>query len=348
MPLQVKRRTMVPEHILWTGQVDCFDTHGQVITCDGAGQDAAAATSSLWPEPRFVPQGEGLVVDRVTRLLWPKEGCPVEFPLSWQEGLDHVEELRRQCALGRDDWRLPNRRELRSLIDHSQKMPALPRKYPFVHAAIGWYWTSTTAAIETRYAWYLHLEGGRMFYGNKQEYHWILPVAGESPLLPRTGSSRCYDERGGEIVCDGSGQDGALQKGVGWPQPRFVEKAGGVLDRLTGLIWHREGRLNQEPTTWAGALEAVAQYGRQTGYPFRLPTINELESLIDASRYEPALPESFFFPGTMEAYWSSTTSGFAPDWAYVLYLHKGAVGVGFKANRDFHIWPVMTDTGGEV
>ena len=34
------------------------------------------------------------------------------------------------------------------------------------------------------------------------------------------------------------------------------------------------------------------------------------------------------------------TSAFEPDWAWALYLDKGAVGVGQKAGAYFHVWPV--------
>ena len=39
-----------------------------------------------------------------------------------------------------------------------------------------------------------------------------------------------------------------------------------------------------------------------------------------------------------EGLWSATTSGFDQGWAFVLYPRKGAVGVGFKANREFRAW----------
>mgnify|MGYP002870248384 CR=1 FL=1 len=70
--------------------------------------------------------------------------------------------------------------------------------------------------------------------------------------------------------------------------------------------------------------------------------INELESLVDASAHSPALSPGHPFTDLQQAYWSSTTSAFETDWAYVLYMHKGAVGVGYKKNRDFALWPVIS------
>jgi len=48
---------------------------------------------------------------------------------------------------GGRDWRLPNRREMRSLRSLPNKLPALPERHPFIDVFNGWYWTATTAAI---------------------------------------------------------------------------------------------------------------------------------------------------------------------------------------------------------
>jgi len=84
----------------------------------------------------------------------------------------------------------------------------------------------------------------------------------------------------------------------------------------------------------------VERLSAETGHEWRLPNINELESLVDASRDSPALPEGHPFKNAREAYWSSTTSFYETDWAYCLYLHKGAVGVGHKPGAEFSVWAV--------
>ena len=65
-----------------------------------------------------------------------------------------------------------------------------------------------------------------------------------------------------------------------------------------------------------------------------------LESLVDCSQWEPALPRQSQFAQIRESYWPSTTSLFEPDWAWALYLDKGVVGVGQKSGQHFHVWPV--------
>ena len=73
---------------------------------------------------------------------------------------------------------------------------------------------------------------------------------------------------------------------------------------------------------------------------WRLPTINELESLVDVKTHTPALPEDHPFVDVQNTYCSSTSSAFEPDWAMVLHLNKGAVGVGRKNLFNFFVWGV--------
>lgn len=292
---------------------------------------------------RFQMESEDLIRDRATGLIWTRDAGLFEFPLGWQEGLAAVAEMNRQRRFGRNDWRLPNRNELRSLLDHAEKRPALPPGHPFRNLFLGWYWTSTTAAIAPAYAWYIHLEGARMFYGNKRDFFWLWPVCGDSDTVVRTGQTQCFDEQGDPIDCAATGQDGELQRGRPWPEPRFRRQRTGVLDELTGLRWQQQAALDCAPCDWAMARAVVAELAERTGQPWRLPTIRELESLVDASQHSPALPAAHPFTDVRDTYWSATTSGFDGDWAFALYLTKGAVGVGHKQTKGFSVWPVKSE-----
>jgi len=333
-------RAPAAEHVLWTGQVHCYDVDGREIDCANTGQDGEYSPGRMWPVPRFVKIDDNLVLDTATDLIWPLDAGLFPYPMTWQEGLDGIRNMNREGSFDRTDWRLPHRRELRSLISHGDKNPALAQGHPFGHVFLGWYWTSTSFAREPAYAWAVHLEGGRMFYGKKESDNLVWPVCGNSRILPRSGQSRCYDRQGLEISCSGTGQDGELAKGVAWPSPRFMRTGSGARDALTGLSWYCAEDIGSAALTWDEALAAVRDLVRTSGFAWRLPTINELESLVDASSHSPALPADHPFSGQSEGYWSSTTSCFEPSWAYVLYLQKGAVGVGFKKNREFSIWPV--------
>ena len=330
---------------LTTGQADCYDMQGNSIPCGKSGQDGEFRTGIPWPEERFTADGE-IVLDHLTGLKWLRSANPAEFPLSWQEALDFVAEFNRRAAFGFSDWRLPNRRELRSLISHQTRRPALPAGHPFVNVFAGWYWSATTAAISPGHAWYVDLDGGRMFYGGKDQSFMLWPVRGTSAALAATGQRQCYDALGRDLACPGSGQDGEFRFGAAWPEPRL--ESGGVvtLDRLTGLYWRTDADLGGA-VAWPEALARVQALNAQSmTKQWRLPIITELESLTDCSSHSPALPRPHPFRNLRDVYWSSTTSLYEPDWAWALYLDKGAVGVGQKQQARFHVWAVSDTAPG--
>ncbi|MHB8069849.1 MAG: Lcl C-terminal domain-containing protein [Desulfobaccales bacterium] len=128
--------------------------------------------------------------------------------------------------------------------------------------------------------------------------------------LPKSGQTASYGPR----------DDGVLQKGAAWPNPRFTDnKNGTVTDNLTGLIWTKNanafGGLN-----WYEALDAANNLksgeagltdGSKAG-DWHLPTIRELLSLVDDGRAAPALPAGHPFTNVLLPlfqynYWSSTS-----------------------------------------
>ena len=330
------------QRVLQTGQRTCHDSNGQLIDCSGSGQDAEFCSGQPWPEVRFEVQGE-LILDRLTGLAWPQNANLAEFPLNWREALDYIKTINVAAMFRYNDWRLPNRRELRSLISHQTRRPALAEGYPFSHVFANWYWSSTTAAAYPDHAWYVNLDGGRMFYGGKDQAYMVWPVRGSGfGVLPHTGQERCYSQSGQLVECRNTGQDGEYRHGQPWPQPRFEVQAGAVvIDRLTNLFWQHTADLADGPVSWAEALAAVTELNAgNASHIWRLPNINELESLVDCASYKPALPAHHPFTAVQEIYWSATTSLYEPDWAWALYLDKGAVGVGQKGFARFHAWAV--------
>ncbi len=326
-----------------TGQKKCYDSFGEEMSCHGSGQDGESRFGLGWPEPRFETKGP-TVIDKLTGLVWSKNANLYGFPVTWQDALNYIREMNERVELGHNDWRLPNRRELHSLMDYQTRKPSLPQNHPFENLFLGWYWTSTSAAINPAYAWYVHLEGARMFYGRKDQYYLFWPVRGAGKQLVQcTGQVKCYDEQGLEIICENSGQDGEYQHGVQPPSTRFLIDGERVVDQLTGVSWLKDADFIKKPVKWSEALVAVEKLntaGVGNRKNWQLPNINVLDSLVDCSQHSPALPAEHPFVNVRNEYWSSTTSFFETDWAWVLYLTKGARGVGYKPESVFNVWPV--------
>jgi hypothetical protein len=91
-----------------------------------------------------------------------------------------------------------------------------------------------------------------------------------------------------------------------------------VLDRRTGLTWQRG--VDDELRTWdeaRGYCRALVLDG--TGW--RLPSMKELQTLVDDSRAEPAIDPTF--PNTpLEPFWTATPVAAIPGSAWrVSFLH---------------------------
>lgn len=331
--------------IFKTDQAECYSATGDLIPCADTAQDGAVRTGVAWPLPRF-SDNEDTVIDHLTGLMWSKNASPAEFPLMWGEALTFVDKMNQGRTYGYRDWRLPNRKELFSLMSHVKTNPSLPEGHPFINIFSGYYWTANTCVRLPQEAWYVHLGGARVFKGMKHGSYMVWPVRNEGDgviELPRSGQRTCYDESGNAIPCAGSGQDGSIKTGAEWPAMRFVEQHQGVLDRLTGLEWTRTAHCTLATTHWESALKTIrsmnADQARGHG-DWRLPNIRELESLCDMGSHSPALPVGHPFRGVRESYWSSTTSAYDPRYAWVVYMEDGAVGVGFKPLAAFFAWAV--------
>ncbi|MEJ2656999.1 MAG: DUF1566 domain-containing protein [Desulfobacterales bacterium] len=281
-----------------------------------------------------------------TGLMWTKNASLSDFPMTWNEALTFINALNHSKLYGYNDWKLPNRRELFSLISHETINPCLPHSHPFINVFTGYYWTSTSCARLPNQAWYIHFGGARVFKGMKYGSYMVWPVRNADNLNTRifkTGQQNCYDEQGDIADCRNTGQDGEFQSGLQYHKPRFKENTDSVYDSATNLIWLKHANSGKGVMDWTSALAFVEKMNGERKYgcnDWRLPSIVELESLTDMSRYSPALPADHRFMDVQEFYWSSTTSIYDVHYAWVLYMKDGAVGVGHKPLSEFYLWPV--------
>ncbi|MBW8011428.1 MAG: DUF1566 domain-containing protein [Chloroflexi bacterium] len=87
----------------------------------------------------FQNNGDGTVSDNATGLTWQQADDGVVR--NWQEALENCETL---ALAGYDDWRLPNAKELQSIVDYTRSDPALDTSIFSQTDLDGWFWSSTT------------------------------------------------------------------------------------------------------------------------------------------------------------------------------------------------------------
>jgi hypothetical protein len=121
---------------------------------------------------------------------------------------------------------------------------------------------------------------------------------------------------------------------------RFVDNGDGTIsDLLTSLMWL------QSPKQIAENYENAVDYCRSlkvASYSgWRLPTITELNQVIDPSRQNPALPDDHPFTNviTHVGYWSKTRHKFGPQYVYQMSLWYGKANHQKKTENAI-VWPV--------
>lgn len=102
----------------------------------------------------FVANGDGTISDQATGLMWAQDDNAT--PVNWVDALAWVAEMNAANYLGYNDWRLPNAKELQSILDYGRS-PATTSSAaldPLFNATLitneagqadyGFYWSSTT------------------------------------------------------------------------------------------------------------------------------------------------------------------------------------------------------------
>ena len=122
----------------------------------------------------YTDLGNGVVKDNVTGLEWQKATAPGTY--TWQQAIDYCNNL---SLGGKDDWRLPTIKELTTLVDSSIPYPGPTINTTFFPGTVAsHYWSSTTFASNTSFAWYVLFGYGYVNGGNKTGYYYVRAVRG--------------------------------------------------------------------------------------------------------------------------------------------------------------------------
>ena len=114
-----------------------------------------------WPNSRYRIQGDGTVIDTKTGLMWMQcslgqtheasdnycSGSTIEY--TWQAALA---EASGYSLADYDDWRLPNRKELRSLVAYDRYSVSINSDI-FPNTQSSYYWSSSPSYSSNSYAW---------------------------------------------------------------------------------------------------------------------------------------------------------------------------------------------------
>ena len=168
-------------------------------------------------------------------------------------------------------------------------------------------------------------------------------LAGQGHRL-RTGQTQCWNASG-QVPCAGTGQDGEVQKGL---DRAYVDNGDGTItDTRTGLMWEKlsdDGTIHDKDNDydWPNHLAKAAGLNQQgfAGYAdWRVPNVNELQSLVNYGALDPAISPAFntaCIPGCtvltcsctgdlFTEYWSSSALEYQPTKVWSVNFVYGEV-----------------------
>lgn len=244
--------------------------------------------------PSYINNGNGTVKDSVTGLMWQREDDNQTYNWYQATGTYHAtynpssENVCGALVLGGySDWRLPDPFELMGIVSYGLFDPAIDNT-AFPNTNSSNYWSSTTYASEPIYAWLVDFFTGSLGFTDKfRSFMYV----------------RCV--RGGQSGSFGDFQDNG---------------DGTVTDNVTSLMWQRED--DNTTRLWESAITYCENLPLSMYSDWRLPNIKELSSIVDLSRYNPAV-DNTAFPNTNAVYWSSTTYAGFPDVAWGVLFSNG-------------------------
>lgn len=134
---------------------------------------------SYWPKAstpitRFTNNDDGTISDSITGLVWKRcsEGLSGQLcekgtatPFTWQEALKSGAG---STFAGKNDWRLPNIKELATIVERQCTMPAI-NEIVFPATPTMSFWSSTPYDANAGFAWNIYFPYG-ISDGNSKEY----------------------------------------------------------------------------------------------------------------------------------------------------------------------------------
>lgn len=147
-----------------TGQQSCYDPNGVVIECPQAGQALYGQDANYeGTQAIYRDNGNQTITDLITGLVWTETG--EEPQQRWQDAIDYCDEL---VHAGVDNWRLPSKVELESIVNYNKTYSAIDEVFSCQSA---FYWSSTPHLPNPPYAWGVYcLDGADHWLHKSNKY----------------------------------------------------------------------------------------------------------------------------------------------------------------------------------
>ena len=249
--------------------------------------------------PFYQNNGNGTITDTITGLMWQQvDGGEMTFDKATTYANDLV-------LGGFSDWRMPTVLELHSILHLDKNNPALNTTY-FTSPTAQYWWSSQKQVNDAAKAWVTNSGGG---VGNH-------PV---SETVSAGGAKKFHVRAVRDISSPTT------------IATRFLDnKNGTTTDQLTGLIWQQ---VPTDSMTWEQALITAEGMSIGSSSLWRMPNIKELQSISEATIYNPSINKTYFSGISTTQCWASTSLSNQSTKAWYLDTQYGITSQALKTNK---------------
>ncbi len=215
---------------------------------------------------------------------------------TWSDAVSYCENF----MLGGETWRLPTRIELLSIIDYTQPGPVIDTNV-FPGTPSERFWSASPFADGPADAWSVHFGFA-------------------TTIANTTEKANAYRAR-----CVAQRSEAQAQ--------RYTSQGGTVYDSLTKLTWQKE--VPEASYAWKEAGDFCTALDLD-GTGWRLPSVSELQTLVDETKSNPAIDLNTF-PGTpSEYFWTSSVLPRFTSYVWTVYFGFG-LSTFFDVNQSRHV-----------
>jgi alpha-tubulin suppressor-like RCC1 family protein/fibronectin type 3 domain-containing protein len=276
-----------------------------------------ALAAPTTPTEDFTDNLDGTVTHRITGLTWMRCALGMTWGGTTCSGtastytFDQATKLTANFA-GRSDWRVPGIAELNTIMEWDGSHPAINNKL-FPGTPSSFFWSGSPGIISSGradWAWIVSysnasFSNGSTRHDTRPASHAVRLVRGGQPfdpLAPTTPTSDFYDNNDGTVT-----------------------------HLKTGLMWKRCA----EGQTWSGntCTDSALTYDLGTATTltsssaghsdWRIPTVNELGTLVEYQKYRPAINTAIFPNSPSSNFWSGSPFKDYSGYVWVIQFLEG-------------------------
>ncbi|MDD3741871.1 MAG: DUF1566 domain-containing protein, partial [Bacteroidales bacterium] len=208
------------------------------------------------------------------------------YKCRWDETQEYADKLNKREFGGFSDWRIPNKEELRTIVNYADKTPAIDETI-FRNLKPDFYWSKEEYGADKRLGWGIYFGYGCGICNLKENSYYVMAVRGG------------YNKSFGDLA-----------------KYAFKDNNDGtVTDLNTNLMWKKEESPN---LSFVEALNYCKEMNLGRHNDWRMPNIREIATLLDLSFEDNTWFHKKYFPDVQISplgfYWSASTFAATFGW----------------------------------